>query len=274
MNEGEPKSCDDDQIFDHNSIGEMKNYAVETYNDQIFDQSKDVTNQRKSSKQKCDLISDQVENENGMQDFRVIPRNFFPKHTSVNEAHLLQVYGNKIMKEPANVRHKLMQSMKILKSQVISKIKQKLKDRMVKVANERKMTYYNEKGQNFHVRLYHDIKQSFGTDIRRNNLENIFHVCYGNFDIDKGWLHTFEHEVMRDIGLKYSDLENTSSGEVKFGRPQSNSLVTCIAIAKNDLVKGIMKFGSARHGVDLKVKHTKGRNPGIFDDLFIKKKKF
>ena len=267
MNKEALKSCDGDQIFDHKGTAQMKNNTLQTYNDQIFDHTNE--HQITSSNKTSGLIADNLETGN---DFRVIPRNFFPTHTSVNETHLAKVYGNSIMKQPVTAKQRLMESIKDLKYQVSSKIKQKLKDRMVKVGNKKQMTYYNVNGKKYFVRLYHDLKLSYASDIRRNNLENIFHVCYGNFDLDVGWMHTLEHEIMQELELKYSDLQNKSTDEVKAGRPQSTSLVMCIAIAKNDLVKGIIYYGSEKHGLEIRVKHTKGREPGIFQEQFIVKK--
>ena len=164
MNKEALKSCDGDQIFDHKGTAQMKNNTLQTYNDQIFDHTNE--HQITSSNKTSGLIADNLETGN---DFRVIPRNFFPTHTSVNETHLAKVYGNSIMKQPVTAKQRLMESIKDLKYQVSSKIKQKLKDRMVKVGNKKQMTYYNVNGKKYFVRLYHDLKLSYASDIRRNN---------------------------------------------------------------------------------------------------------
>ena len=81
-----------------------------------------------------------------------------------------------------------------------------------------------------------------------------------------------EHEIMIKNKLKYKEGDEIITYKPKTGRPTKSSLIQCINIAKNDLVKGIIYHGSKIHGFEIRIKHTKNRLPGVFSNDFLVRK--
>ena len=105
---------------------------------------------------------------------------------------------------------------------------------MQNVAIKQGLKYYKKERVSHFVRRYVDIKKSYATDIRSDNLQKIFHVCYGNFDLDPSWVYDMEREIMLRHKLKYEGCDNITSYKTKTGRPTKRSLIQCINIAKNE----------------------------------------
>ena len=169
----------------------------------------------------------------------------------------------------------MMSRIKNLKLQVSATAKELIKTRMQNVAMKHELKYYTHDKVPHLVRVYLDIKKSYASDIRYNNIEKIFNVCYGNFDLDPEWVYDIEREIMLQHKLKYDqrcDDDDIITYQPKTGRPTKRSLIQCITIAKNELVKGIIYYGSKKHGYEIRVKHTTKRIPGVFSKEFLVRK--
>lgn len=207
------------------------------------------------------------------KDIKLIPYDYFPLHTRVSDGHILKIYGNAILKKSAVVKRNLMDEISDLKIKVITEVKSRLKQKMLKEATNQSLRYYSSEKRQFFVRCFREIKKSFASDIRRENLKKIFHVCYGSFDIEENWMTILERDIMLHFNLQYQGGDYFYSSWQKKGRPPCTSLVKCIAIAKNELVKDIIYKGSRIHGMEIRVKHVLKRPPGVFMDEFIISKK-
>lgn len=104
-----------------------------------------------------------------------------------------------------------------MKLQVVTMAKNIIKTRMVDVATKQGLKYYSHNKAEHFVRVYCDIKKSFATDISRKNLEKIFHVCYGNFDVDTEWIYSMEREIMFKNKLKYKEEDEIITYKPKTG---------------------------------------------------------
>ena len=242
----------------------------------IIDPTDSTKNSTRATKTHTVINTDSEKNNpltcNITNKWKTIPENIFAIHTTVSETHLTKVYGIDIHKKTIQERHELIIYVKHLKLQVITTAKELLKTRMQNVAFKNGLKYYTENKVEHFVRKYLDIKKSYASDIRTENLTKIFDVCYGNFDLDPGWVYDIEREIMLQHKLKYHQGDNNTTYEPKTGRPTKRSLIQCINIAKNELVKGIIYYGSRIHGYEIRVKHTKQRPPGIFSKDFLVRK--
>ena len=268
-----------DQSFDHSENEDLILVSKRSEIDQKKNHRETMRFTKTVKNEQHDQSFDHMENKKTIEksklthkDWKIISREYFPTHNKVMETHLFKVYGTKSLSLSVSKKENLLKEISDLKIQVVKEIKNRLKLRLVKAANEQNLQYYTKDRKQFFVRIYHDIKKSFATDIRRENLKKIFHVCYAQFDLEKDWILSMEHDILMHFKLKYSSEEDMTRYESKIGRPSTTSLGKIISIAKNDLVKGIIYHGSKIHGIELRVKHTVKRTPGIFQDDFIVKK--
>ena len=258
-------------------VSEDRNNFIGKVTDDSREKDNNRSNTSDNTNEDLSKITQVAEDRNNFigkitDDWKVIPANLFPTHNQVGEAHLTKVYGVDVHKKNVQQKKEMIQNLKDLKLQVVTMAKNIIKTRMVDVATKQGLKYYSHNKVEHFVRVYRDIKKSFATDISRKNLEKIFHVCYGNFDVDTEWIYSMEREIMFKNKLKYKEEDEIITYKPKTGRPPKSSLIQCINIAKNDLVKGIIYHGSKIHGFEIRIKHTKNRLPGIFSDDFLVRK--
>ena len=86
--------------------------------------------------------------------------------------------------------------------------------------------------------------------MQKQNVANVYYLCYGNFDIEDDWELSMEKDLMSVLNWKYPDDLNTSktSNGYKPGRPTKTCVQKCIAYGKCNLLKAIMKYGELKHG--------------------------
>ena len=231
----------------------------------------------------CKAETTSMENKNN-DNCRVIDYNLFPTHKKIDEEHLYSVYGPSMAKESRTTKSALIKKLTDMKRELMAQIHIALKNRMVRKARERKISFTTQKGNQKQIYVYYDIKDCFASNLQKQNVANVYYLCYGNFDIEDDWELSMEKDLMSVLNWKYPDDLNTSkiSNGYKPGRPTKTCVQKCIAYGKCNLVKAIMKYGELKHGHVIAVQKldsetTKNwkriRKSGLYlDDYLIKKK--
>ena len=197
----------------------------------------------------CKAETTSMENKNN-DNCRVIDYNLFPTHKKIDEEHLYSVYGPSMAKESRTTKSALIKKLTDMKRELMAQIHIALKNRMVRKARERKISFTTQKGTQKQIYVYYDIKDCFASNLQKQNVANVYYLCYGNFDIEDDWELSMEKNLMSVLNWKYPDDFNTSkiSNGYKPGRPTKTCVQKCIAYGKCNLVKAIMKYGELKHG--------------------------
>jgi len=131
------------------------------------------------------------------------------------------------------------------------------------------------------VSKFREIGHEFAVNLTEKASQDLFHVCFGIFDMIPGWAWHLEKRFMDEEGLMYAPTDDKTEDFFKRGPPLGTGLLSLIRDKKTDLVKLVMRKSKRRHGFYLSIrnqpdssgKRPKRRQKGVYYKRFLVRQK-
>ena len=106
------------------------------------------------------------------------------------------------------------------------------------------------------------IAKSWKDNHSEENARKVFHVCFGNFELEEDWQKNLGKLISQEINVVC--LFPPQSKKTA-GRPNESFVDALCSNAKNELVKKVMRAGKNAHGWHVsKINLRRARDPGVF----------
>jgi len=202
-----------------------------------------------------------------------VERYYITKHR-VTKSHIENVLGPDACRYNGRVVEE-MKKLELLKKRAFSFVGVEIKRIMRDEALKRNMI---DPVTGSVINRFRDIGKEFNMNVCEKTAVDLFHTCFGVFDLSPGWDKKIEKDFLNIENLVYAVLSSTSSNnEDVISSRCGSGLMSIIHDKKTEIVKLVMIKAKRGHGYFISIRMTnkgpedknKRRKKGIFKKEFI-----